>query len=184
MSKAEAPTKFLWVDLETTGLYPEKGDRILEIAALITDVSLGEIASYHGLVKHDGAEITELLLRNPFWANRSEGLKQIIGEMKGGRPEAEVEADLMTLADKYYESDETVCLAGNTIRLDRSFIEYWMSDFAAYLHYRMLDVSSFKLWWTAHGKPEYKKQEKHRALDDIRESIAELKHYNQDINFD
>ena len=74
--------------------------------------------------------------------------------------------------------NETVYLAGNSIRVDRSFIDVYMPKFAKILHYRMLDVTAFKLLWTGQGGTEYKKAKHHRALDDIRESIAELKDYN------
>lgn len=184
MRLVEKPTKLLWLDLETTGLEPTSGDRILEVAALITDIGLNELASYHSLVAYEDIdEVHNILVQNPFWASRSDGLKKIIKEMPSGKPIDQVEADLVALQNEHFEPDEPIYLAGNTIRLDRDFIDYFWPEFARRLHYRMLDVSSLKLWWTANGKLEYKKIEKHRALDDIRESIAELKFYSQDIDF-
>lgn len=181
---AEAPTKLLWLDLETTGLKPAEGDRILEVAALITDIGLEELASHHSLVKYEDAEeVRNILMQNPFWASRSDGLKKIVKEMADGKPLLEVESDLLALQNEHFDPDEPIYLAGNTIRLDRDFIDFYWPEFASRLHYRMLYVSSLKLWWTANGKTEYTKQTKHRAPDDIRESIAELKFYSQDISF-
>lgn len=179
----ERPTKLMWLDLEMTGLKPES-DRILEVAVIITDKNLTEIASYHSLIRHDQDYISDLLLKNPFWANRPDGLKKILKESEQGKHEQDVEADLIKLANDNFLDTESIYLAGNSIRVDRAFIDKWLPDFACMLHYRMLDVSSFKLWWLANGQSEYKKKELHRALDDIRESIAELKHYSDNINFD
>jgi oligoribonuclease len=135
------------------------------------------------MISHDEADIRDALAANPFWAGRPSEAEQIIAEMKSGKPEDQVQADLVALINNNFDPDETVYMAGNTIRLDLSFADKWLQDFAGRLHYRMLDVSSFKLWWMAHGKPEFPKRETHRALDDIRESVAELRFYSQDIKF-
>lgn len=77
---------------------------------------------------------------------------------------------------------QKIVLAGNTIGQDRKFIDVWMPEFASLLHYRMLDVSSFKIIFEQLYNKRFKKQKKHRAVDDILESIAELKYYMQFIN--
>ena len=105
-------------------------------------------------------------------------MAEILEVIRRGKPEHEVENDLCTLVKKYFLPKETVYLAGNSIRVDRSFIDVYMPKFSKILHYRMLDVTAFKLLWTGQGGTEYKKAEHHRALDDIHESIAELKYYN------
>lgn len=183
MKPKEKPTKLLWLDLEMTGLVAQT-DRILEVAAIITDFDFNELGEYHSVIKYDEAMIKKLLLTNPFWASRSDGLKQILKEISSGLDEKIVEKDLIGLCEATYLQDEPIYLAGNSIRVDRSFIDEWWPNFASKLHYRMLDVSSFKIWWTGRGNTEFKKTEKHRALDDIRESIAELKYYTVNVNQD
>lgn len=181
MNKEEKPAKLLWLDLEMTGLNPNT-DRILEVAVIITDFRFKELGRYSSVIKHDSQLIGELLRANPFWANRSRGLKKITKECSNGRQERQVEEELIKLCEKFYSKNEPIYLAGNSIRVDRAFIDSWWPNLAGKLHYRMLDVSSFKIWWTGTGRDEFKKIEKHRALDDIRESIAELKYYTQQFD--
>ncbi len=178
----EVPTKFVWLDLEMTGLDPSV-DKILEVAVVITDSNLNELASYHSLIRYGEDYINELLLKNPFWVSRPDGRKKILKELASGKTDSMVEYDLCVLMADNFKEGEPVYLAGNSIRVDRAFIDRSLPDFASLLHYRMLDVSSFKLWWLANGQGEYKKKELHRALDDIHESIAELKHYSDNIKF-
>lgn len=180
MKPKERPTKLCWLDLEMTGLDP-KMDKILEVAVIITDFNFNELGLYHSLVKHDSKYIEDLLKSNPFWSGRSDGLKQIVKDLQSGKDEKIVEQQLIELCEKVYKNNEQIYLAGNSIRVDRGFIDNWWPSFAAKLHYRMLDVSSFKLWWTGSGGSEFVKTEKHRALDDIRESIEELKNYTAKI---
>lgn len=181
MKNPEIPKKLLWLDLEMTGLRP-RSDRILEVAAIVADFEFNELGTYHSLIKHNQTGIQKLLQENPFWANRSDGLKKILKELGTGKPEAQVQTELIDFCKKHHQPNEPIYLAGNSIRVDRGFIDEWWPDFAKLLHYRMLDVSSFKIWWAGKGSEEFKKIEKHRALDDIRESIAELKHYASKIN--
>ena len=179
MKKKEKPTKWFWLDLEMTGLNPTR-DRIFEVAVIITDSERTELATYSATVHHDTGSFKKLIKENPVWADR--GFKEVIGRVKQGINETKIEKELITLVEKYYLPGEAVYLAGNSIRVDRSFIDSWMPNFAKFLHYRMLDVSTFKLWWVAQGGKEYKKRELHSALPDIRESIAELKYYSSKLN--
>lgn len=179
-SEEDKPNKFLWLDMEMSGLN-FKEDRILEAAAIITDHQLKEIATYESTISHDESHIRPRLEADSFWGQRPEQVEQIIKDMRGGKPEKEVEKDLMTFVKKYYLPGEAIYLAGNSIRVDRAFVDYWWPDFAQLLHYRMLDVTAFKLWWLANGKQEYMAPKEHRAIDDIRRSIAELNFYAKQI---
>ena len=192
MAEAKIPTKFLWLDMEMTGLDPVD-DKILEVAAIVTDHQLNELGSFESLIARTDSELA--LMKKADWFDWAGGKPTKIGTVYDmatqnglidrikteGRPENEVVARLADLIGEHFMSP--AIMAGNSIRIDRLFIDTQWPEVAQKLHYRMLDVSSFKLWWTANGKPEYRKQEKHRALDDIRESIAELAFYSQDINF-
>ena len=182
MKPKEKPTKLLWLDLEMTGLDASK-DRILEVAVIITDFTFAEFVNYETQIKHDQTSIKRLLDKNEFWAKRPAEVKKLLAQMQMGKSENEVENKLVALVEKYFLPGEQVYLAGNSIRVDRAFIDYWWPNFANLLHYRMLDVSSFKLWWTGRGGKEFVKKENHQALDDIRESIAELKYYTDKMKF-
>lgn len=168
------PTKLLWVDLEMTGLDPAV-HRILEVGAFVTDFSLVKVpgSEYHALVRQPDniLEASSDVVKQMDAGNGL--LKQV---RVHGRPEAEVQLELATLIREHF-GDEPATLAGNSIHQDRRFIRAWWPDVEVLLHYRMLDVSSFKVWMQGKYGLEFKKQETHRAVDDIGESIAELEYY-------
>lgn len=165
--------KLLWVDLEMTGLDPVK-DRILEVAAIATDMELNEIARYEAVVRVD-KQIIDGRMVGEFWEKNSATRDALVKQNDSGRPVAEVEKDLIAFIDKYF--GKTIYLAGNSIHQDRKFIEREMPELDKKLHYRMLDVSAWKIYFeNALGK-KYTKPENHRALDDINGSIEELQWY-------
>jgi oligoribonuclease len=172
--KLSPMTKLLWVDLEMTGLDPAK-DRILEVAIIITDFDFKELTRYKALVKHDQGELKELLNANPFWVSRSKD-KNIFLKGLGAKPSQKIEAELIELIKETFK-DEPAVLAGNSIYFDRQFIKQYWPNAEKLLHYRMLDVSSYKILMQSKYSVEYTKKEAHRALEDIKESIAELKFY-------
>lgn len=170
-----APKKFVWIDLEMTGLDPQK-DVIIEVAAIVTDSYLNEIATFASLISHDQEKLKKLFDGNDFWRSRPAEQKQIMDDIKTGKPSTEVESLLFDFIAQNC-GDEAVYLAGNSIRVDRSFIDAQWPKVAKTLHYRMLDVTSFKLAWTGLGQVEMPKHDAHRALSDIRDSIDELRFY-------
>ena len=87
-----------------------------------------------------------------------------------------MENDLIALVEEHFGGEPAI-LAGNSIHNDRKFIERWWPGFDLRLHYRMLDVSSFKIWMQGKNHMEYTKKDVHRAFDDIQASIAELQYY-------
>lgn len=166
------PTKLLWVDLEMTGIDPES-DVILEVAAEITDFAFRTLASYRAVVAQDEARLANM----NEWPAKQHGLSGLTDRVRGeGRPEREVEAELAQLIKENF-GDEPAVLAGNSIHQDRRFIRRWWPEVERLLHYRMLDVSSFKIYMRGKYDLEFKKAQSHRALDDIHESIAELEYY-------
>lgn len=165
--------KLLWVDLEMTGLDPAK-DRILEVAAIATDMELNEIAKYEAVVQVDKQIIDDRMV-GEFWEKNSATRDALIEQNDSGRPVAEVEKDMIAFIDKYF--GKTIYLAGNSIHQDRKFIEREMPELDKRLHYRMLDVSAWKIYFENALDKKYTKSENHRALDDINGSIEELQWY-------
>ena len=165
--------KLLWVDLEMTGLDPEK-DRIVEVAAIATDYQFNEIARFTAAVKVPASLMKERMV-GAFWENNHATREALIAGSLDGQPISNVEDDLITFIKTYFGKD--VYLAGNSIHQDRKFIEHEMPRLNQMLHYRMLDVSAWKIYFeNALGK-RFIKPEDHRALSDIEGSIAELKYY-------
>lgn len=169
------PTKFLWVDLEMTGLNPQK-DVILEIAAEITDDKLQTLASYEARIEHPKEKVARLMQDNTFWKEFPKNREQFLQHAETGKPLGEVEHEMVGLV-KHYFGDELAILAGNSIHSDKKFIEAWMPQLDILLHYRLLDVSSWKVFLQARYGVNYEKPAVHRAYEDIQASIAELEFY-------
>ena len=165
--------KLLWIDLEMTGLDP-KQDRILELAAIATDWKMEQLAEMTAVVK-----VPESLMRKrmvgEFWEENAQSRDGLIEQNKTGKSTEEVEKELLQFMDKYF--GEEIILAGNSIHQDRKFIDKEWPEVAKRLHYRMLDVSAWKVYFEGARHEKFMKKEAHRALDDIRGSIAELEWY-------
>lgn len=172
IDKSAKPTKLLWVDLEMTGLDPDK-DVILEIAAEVTDFEFKTLASYEALIKHP----EEILGNMGEWAAQQHGLSGLTERVRReGRPEDEVKHEFIGFIKAQF-GEEPAILAGNSIHNDRIFIKKYWPEVEELLHYRMLDVTSFKILMQGKYNYEYEKNDAHRAFDDIQASIAELQHY-------
>ena len=165
--------KLLWIDLEMTGLDPVK-DRILEVAAIATDMNLKEVARFEAVVKVSEKLMEERMV-GEFWEKNASSRDALVKQNEDGKPVAEVEKELLDFIDKNFGKE--IYLAGNSIHQDRKFIEREMPELNKRLHYRMLDVSAWKIYFeNALGK-KFVKPEAHRALSDIEGSIEELKWY-------
>lgn len=172
IDKQAVPTKLLWVDLEMTGLDVSK-DVIIEIAAEVTDFTFKTLASYEAIIKHPEAVLQNM---NP-WAAEQHGRSGLTDRIrKEGRPEDDVKHELVGFIKAQFGNEPAV-LAGNSIHNDRNFIKYWWPEVDALLHYRMLDVSSFKIVMQGKFGTAFEKNDAHRAFDDIQASIAELQYY-------
>ena len=165
--------KLLWIDLEMTGLNPEK-DKILEVAAIATDMNLSEVATFEAVVKVDD-KLMKSRMVGDFWEKNHVSRDALQAQNATGKPVAEVEKELLVFIDKYCTKE--IFLAGNSIHQDRKFIEREMPDLNKKLHYRMLDVSAWKIYFENALNKKFVKPENHRALDDINGSIEELKWY-------
>ena len=170
------PTKLLWIDLEMTGLNPAV-DRIVEVAAIVTDWNFAELDVLEAGVHQDEQQLRDLFAHNPWASARPQETLELVQISLDGHPEQEVEAMLVSMVERHFLPDEPVVLAGNSIHMDRKFIQQWWPSLDKRLHYRMLDVSAWKVVMAGKYGIEFEKAEAHRALGDIRESIAELRSY-------
>ncbi len=168
MNKTDFPTKLLWVDLEMTGLDPEK-QRIIEVAVLVTDFELNELARYEAVI-HQPEPVLEAAEDWPR-ENMSELFDQVRNAEKN---EGTIVDDLEALIMEHF-GDEPATLAGNSVHQDRRFIRQWWPGIEQLLHYRMLDVTTLKIWVGGSMDKQFEKGEQHRALEDIEESIVEFK---------
>ena len=164
----------LWVDLEMTGLSPVH-DRILEVAAIITDWDLEEKATYTGVVKVSDEIIAKRMV-GEFWEKNKASYDGLVAQNASGKPAATIEKELLDFVAENC-GDAVVYLAGNSIHQDQKFIEREWPTLNARLHYRQLDVSAWKVYFENALGQKFLKPENHRALDDIRGSIEELKWY-------
>ena len=167
--------KLLWIDLEMTGLDPSQ-DRILEVAAIATDMALNPIADFQAIVKVDDALIKKRMV-GKFWDQNAKSRDALIAQNAQGQPVAAVERELLTFLKQHFSARDPIYLAGNSIHQDRKFIENEMPELNQKLHYRMLDVSAWKIYFENALNKKFIKPENHRALDDINGSIEELKWY-------
>ena len=165
----------LWIDLEMTGLDPEK-DRILEVAAIATDWNFTEVARYEA-VKKVSPQLMKRRMVGAFWEKYADVCDTLVQQNETGRQSLVVESELLAFIDKNFAKNEKVLLAGNSIHQDRKFIANEWKRLDARLHYRMLDVSAWKIVFEGKYKKRFTKPEAHRALDDIQGSIEELQYY-------
>jgi oligoribonuclease len=175
IDKNAIPTKILWVDLEMTGLDPQQ-DVILEIAAEITDFDFKTLASYEAMVKQPKDLVVKRMQANIWWKDYPENRDAFVNNLDKAKPLEQVEAEMIAILDAQF-GDELAILGGNSIYNDRQFIKQWMPALDLKLHYRMLDVSSFKILMQGKHGEVFEKNSAHRAFDDIQASIAELQSY-------
>ena len=162
-----------------TGLDPIE-DRILEVAAIVTDWEFKEIATY-AAVKKVGPSLMKKRMVGAFWDEFPEVRSQLMAQNADGKNGRTVENELLAFIDENIGGEQRVLLAGNSIHQDRRFIANEWKRLDARLHYRMLDVSAWKVVFEGKYGKKFAKPEAHRAMDDIRGSIEELQYYLKKI---
>jgi oligoribonuclease len=166
----------VWVDMEMTGLVPET-DRIIEVAAIVTDSDLNVLAVSEAIAVHQTDE-TLALMDN--WNQKTHGNSGLIARVKASTiSEAQAQARLLEFMKPWVGKGKTP-MAGNSICQDRRFMARYMPELEAYFHYRNLDVSTVKELckrWQPEIAKGFKKRSAHTAIADIEESIEELRYY-------
>jgi len=169
----------IWIDLEMTGLNPDK-DVILEIVSMVTDARLNIIEEGPSFIIHQPDEV---LTGMNEWSKEQHALSGLTNAVRSSTTSVE-QAEKETLAFlRKHCIPETSPLCGNSVWQDRAFMRKYMPHLVAFFHYRLIDVSSFKeivtRWYPDSPHAEFEKKDAHRALDDTRESIEELRHYRK-----
>lgn len=175
----ERSQRLVWIDLEMTGLDVKK-ESIIEIAALVTDSELNVLATGPNLAISVSQDLLDAMDEWNTEHHTASGLVKRVVESEVSVQEAErLTLDFL----KQWVDEKTAPLCGNSIWNDRKFMEKEMPTLAAYLHYRMIDVSTIKelagRWYPQ--TPRYEKKGAHLALDDIIESIEELKYFRENV---
>ncbi|HJW24450.1 MAG TPA: oligoribonuclease [Rhodocyclaceae bacterium] len=173
---ARDANNLVWLDMEMTGLNPD-GDRILELAIVVTDSALEMVAESPVWVVHQSDVVLDAM---DDWNKKTHGRSGLLERVKATRhTEAMVEHEALEFLKKYVGQGQSP-MCGNSICQDRRFMARHMPGLEAWFHYRNLDVSTLKELckrWTPEVYRGFKKQGKHTALADIYESIDELKYY-------
>ncbi len=174
------PQNLIWIDLEMTGLDPET-DVIIEMATIVTDTELNVLAEGPVIAVHQS---DERLAAMDEWNTRTHGDSGLTQRVRDSQiSQAEAEAQTIAFLEKWVPKGKSP-ICGNSIGQDRRFLYKYMPALEAYFHYRYLDVSTLKILaerWAPGIKEGFVKTGTHQALDDIRESIAELKYYRQHL---
>ena len=168
----------IWIDLEMTGLDPDN-DVIIEMATIVTDSNLNTLAEGPVIAIHHSDEV---LARMDEWNTRTHGGSGLTQRVKDSTTTmAEAEAQTIAFLEHWVPKGKSP-ICGNSICQDRRFLYTYMKDLERYFHYRNLDVSTLKelvARWAPEVRDSLVKKGTHLALDDIRESIAELQHYRK-----
>lgn len=175
---ANANDNLIWLDMEMSGLSPDT-DRILELAAVVTDAELNVIAESPVIVVHQSDAVLDGM---DAWNKGTHGRSGLIEKVKASTTGEAVASEQMLSFLKQHVPASKSPMCGNSICQDRRFMARYMPELEKYFHYRNLDVSTFKEL-ARRWKPEiysgFKKASRHEALADIYESIDELKYYRE-----
>lgn len=173
---AQDPKTLIWLDMEMTGLDPDR-DRIIEMAIVLTDEALQVIAESPVIAVHQPADVLDGMDE---WNRSTHGKSGLTARVRASTvSEAAAEAQMLAFLQERVPA-RTSPMCGNSVCQDRRFLARWMPALEAWFHYRNLDVSTLKELarrWRPEVHAGVQKAGSHTALADIHESIAELRHY-------
>ncbi len=177
---AQNPDNLVWIDLEMTGLEPLT-DRVIEIATIVTDSQLNILAEGPVLAIHQNDAVLGAMDE---WNTRQHGGSGLTQRVRESTiDEAQAAAQTIAFLSEYVPPRGSP-MCGNSICQDRRFLARWLPELEAFFHYRNLDVSTLKELarrWRPEIMDGFKKSGSHLAMDDIRESIAELQYYRTQL---
>jgi oligoribonuclease len=181
-AQAGVDDRLVWMDLEMTGLDLQR-HHIVEIAVLVTDANLDVLADGLDLVVHQPAEV---LVEMDDFVRKMHTKSGLLSEIERSSLTLDAAGEqTLEYIKQFVPEPGTAPLCGNSIGVDRRFLDRYLPDLDRYLHYRSIDVSSVKelcrRWYPEVYKKRPSKAEAHRALDDITESVAELRYYREAI---
>ncbi len=172
------PKNLIWIDLEMTGLLPHE-DVIIEIATVVTDTHLNVLAEGPVFAIHQADSILDEM---DDWNTRQHNASGLVKRVRESKvDEAQAERKTLEFLARYIDPGLSP-MCGNSICQDRRFLARFMPDLERYFHYRNLDVSTLKelaARWAPEVLASFSKESRHLALDDIHDSIAEMKHYRE-----
>ena len=182
MTERAADSQLVWLDLEMTGLDVEQHS-IVEIACIVTDSDLQPLDDGIDIVVHQDADA---MARMDDFVRKMHTKSALVPAIAASEVSvADAEARTLAYVRTHVPAPGTAPLCGNSIGTDRRFLDRYMHELDTYLHYRSIDVSSLKelcrRWYPDVYTKRPNKAEQHRALDDIRESIAELRFYREKL---
>ena len=170
----------IWVDLEMTGLEPAT-DRIIEIATIVTDKELNILAEGPVIAIHQSDDVIAAM---DDWNQEHHGASGLIDRVRASKhSEEDAINETIAFLEQYVPQGKSP-MCGNSIGQDRRFLNKYMPKLEDYFHYRNLDVSTIKELvrrWQPELMKDFKKKNTHQALDDIRESVAELQFYRERV---
>lgn len=174
--------RLVWIDLEMTGLHPDR-HVIVELAVLVTDPQLEILDDGLDIVVHQPPEALSAM---DDYVRKMHTRSGLLAAIEASNVDLETAgASALAYIQGHVATAGVAPLCGNTIGMDRRFLWRYLPTLDDYLHYRSIDVSSLKelcrRWYPSAYKGRPSKQEAHRALDDIRESVAELRYYRERI---
>ncbi len=169
----------VWMDMEMSGLEPET-DRILEVAVLVTDADLNVVAEGPNLVLHQPDEVLEAMDE---WNTTHHGQSGLIKRVRASTIDESQTSEALLAFFAEHTKKKKAPLAGNSIHQDRRFVARYLPDVEDWLHYRNVDVSTLKelarRWYPKRYGARPTKKGSHRAMDDLMESLEELKYYRK-----